>query len=165
MLFQERQVFIRHWWPLLLVPVVSVATLVWLVPAKHAPPAPSDVVAGWIIAAMGALAVLLLLTLRLETRLDAAGVHYRLFPLQWRWQVCPWAEIAQAYVRPYDPLGEYGGWGLKGPRRNRAYNISGDQGLQLVLRDGTRLLLGTQRPAEIAQALAQLNVPGVARTL
>jgi hypothetical protein len=154
MLFQERQVFMRRWWPLLLVPTVVIATLLWLVPAK---PFHAD----WSAAVAGVAVVLsigLLLTLRLETRLDAAGIHYRLFPLQWAWRSRPWAEVAQAYVRAYDPLAEYGGWGLKGSRSNRAYNIAGDQGLQLVLRDGNRLLLGTQRPAEITRVLSQLAV-------
>jgi hypothetical protein len=161
MLFQERQVFIRRWWPLLLAPAVVMAALVWLVPAK---PLRLD----WSLAVVGTMVVLcvsLLLMLRLETRLDAAGAHYRLFPLQWAWRSQPWAEVAAAYVRAYDPLSEYGGWGLKGSRSNRALNIAGDQGLQLVLRDGNRLLLGTQRPADIAQALEQLAVPGVAQTL
>ncbi|WP_201981518.1 hypothetical protein [Hymenobacter rubidus] len=155
MLFQERQVFIRRWWPLLLAPIIVVGTLVWLVPAKPFRADWAAVVAGVAVA----LSIVLLLTLRLETRLDDAGMHYRLFPLQWNWQSRPWTEISQAYVRAYDPLGEYGGWGLKGRRSNRALNISGDQGLQLVLRDGTRLLLGTQRPAEIKEALEQLAVP------
>jgi hypothetical protein len=155
MLFQERQVFIRRWWPLLLSPVVLIVALVWLLPAKPLQLNWSAVVAGVVVV----LSVSLLLVLRLETRLDAAGVHYRLFPLQWAWHSRPWTEVAQAYVRSYDPLGEYGGWGLKGSRSNRAYNISGDQGLQLVLRDGNRLLLGTQRPAEITQVLSQLAVP------
>ncbi|MDO7852930.1 hypothetical protein [Hymenobacter convexus] len=157
MLFQERQLFIRRWWPLLLTPAVVIITLVWLLPAKPFRADWSAVVAGVVVL----LSVCLLLTLRLETRLDAAGAHYRLFPLQWTWRSRPWASIAQAYVRAYDPLGEYGGWGLKGRSSNRALNISGDQGLQLVLRDGNRLLLGTQRPAEITQALGQLAIPGL----
>ncbi|MBD2724289.1 hypothetical protein [Hymenobacter armeniacus] len=164
MLFQERQVFVRRWWPLLLTPAVVVTTLLWLVPAKGAPSATSDMVAGMVAATMGLLGIGLLLMLRLETRLSKTGVYYRLFPLHWRWQLWPWAEITQAFVRSYDPLGEYGGWGLKGSRRNRAYNISGDQGLQLVLRNGNRLLLGTQRPAEITQVLTQLGVPGQSAT-
>ncbi|MFD2721439.1 hypothetical protein ACFST9_22180 [Hymenobacter monticola] len=156
MLFLERQVFIRRWWPLLLAPAIVVATLWWLVPAKPNQAEWSAAVASVVVV----LSIGLLLTLRLETRLDAAGVHYRLFPLQWAWRSRPWTEIAQAYVRSYDPLGEYGGWGLKGTSTNRALNISGDQGLQLELRDGSRLLLGTQRPAEITQALNRLNVSG-----
>ncbi|MBF9219855.1 hypothetical protein [Hymenobacter ruricola] len=157
MLFQERQVFIRRWWPLLLGPIVLIGALLLAVPPKGAFPL------NW-LGALGAAAVLagvaLLLTLRLETRLDQAGAHYRLFPLQWQWRSRSWAEIARAYVRAYDPLSEYGGWGLKGSARNRALNISGDQGLQLELTNGQRLLLGTQRPTEVAQALQQLGVPG-----
>ncbi|GAA4376011.1 hypothetical protein GCM10023186_09410 [Hymenobacter koreensis] len=100
----------------------------------------------------------LLLTLRLEIRLDETGVHYRLAPLHRSWRHKAWAEISRVQVRSYDPLGEYGGWGLKGTSRNRALNIAGSEGLQLELRDGTRLLLGTQRPAELRQALATLNI-------
>ncbi|MBJ6111522.1 hypothetical protein JAO73_21050 [Hymenobacter sp. BT523] len=155
MLFQESQVFIRRWWPLLLAPAVVIVALVWLVPAKPFHADWTAAIAGVVVA----LSIGLLLTLRLETRLDAAGAHYRLFPLQPSWRFRPWSDVAQAYVRAYDPLGEYRGWGLKGSRSNRAYNISGDQGLQLVLRNGNRLLLGTQRPAEITQVLTQLGVP------
>ena len=157
MLFRERQVFIGRWWPLLLAPVVVTGALAWLVPAKPFHADWPALVAG----AAVALSIALLLTLRLETRIDAAGAHYRLFPLQWNWRFRPWAEVAHAYVRAYDPLGEYGGWGLKGRRANRALTISGSQGLQLVLRDGNRLLLGTQRPAEVAEALGQLRVSGL----
>lgn len=157
MLFQERQVFIRRWWPLVLGPAVTVAALAWLVPPAR------PIQPGWLAVAVTFVAfvgVAILLTLRLDTRLDQAGVHYRLFPLHWRWQFRPWAAVARAYVRTYDPLGEYGGWGLKGRRRNYALTISGDQGLQLELADGRRLLLGTQRPAEITQALQELAAPG-----
>jgi hypothetical protein len=156
MLFQERQVFIGRWWPLLLVPAAVGAAVLWLAPAR---PLHAD----WLAIMAGVVGMLgmgLLLTLRLDTRLDATGAHYRLFPLQWHWQCRPWTDVAHAYLRAYDPLGEYGGWGLKGQRSNRALNIAGDQGLQLVLRDGNRLLLGTQRPAEITQVLTLLQVPG-----
>jgi hypothetical protein len=157
MLFQERQLFIRHWWPLLLVPAVMVTVLLLVVPPKPGPAAFT-----WLKAVgplLGLAGVVLLLALRLETRLDRAGAHYRLFPLQWQWRVRPWSEVSRAYVRAYDPLGEYGGWGLKGKSSNRALNISGSQGLQLELQTGHRLLLGTQRPAEVMQVLQHFGVP------
>jgi hypothetical protein len=69
-----------------------------------------------------------------------------------------WPEVARAYLRRYDPLGEYGGWGIKGTSQNRAYNIANEEGLQLELHNGRRLLLGTQRPTELAQALATLQL-------
>jgi hypothetical protein len=34
-----------------------------------------------------------------------------------------------------------------------AYNVSGDRGVELTLRDGRRVMLGSQRPEELAQAI------------
>lgn len=161
MLFHERQLFIRHWWPLLLVPAVAVAVLLLVVPAKPEADTSWPAVVGPLLGLAG---MAFLVLLRLETRLDQTGAHYRLFPLQWRWQVRPWPELTSAYVRSYDPLGEYGGWGLKGSSNHRALNIAGSHGLQLELHNGKRLLLGTQRPAEVIQLLQQLGVPGQVTT-
>jgi len=148
--FTERQAFIRHYWALLIVPIVVITTLLLLLPQSQ----PSD--APWPALVLLGLGLALLVTLRLDTRVDAVGVQYRLFPLQWRWQVQPWAGVQRAYLRSYEPLGEYGGWGLKGTRRNRAYNMAGSEGLQLELADGRRVLLGTQQPAKLRQALQML---------
>ena len=147
--FTERQWLLRHWWPILLLPMLVVPLILWLAP-KHGSQPPI-----WVFALIG-LAMGLVAGLALEVRLDASGAHYRLLPLQWRWQHVAWPEVARAYLRRYDPLGEYGGWGIKGTTRNRAYNIANDEGLQLELHDGRRLLLGTQRPAELARVLALL---------
>lgn len=104
------------------------------------------------------LIVLLLLSLRLDTRFDATGIHYRMSPLHFKWQYIEWAQVSQVYLREYDPLSEYGGWGLKGLVSNRAYNVAGSTGLQLVLHTGQRILIGTQQPDEIRQLLQQLAV-------
>jgi hypothetical protein len=149
LVFAERQWLLRHWWPLLLLPTLLVPLVLWLAP-KHGTPPP------WWVFPLAGLALGLVAGLVLEVRLDAAGAHYRLLPLQWRWRHVAWPEVARAYLRRYDPLSEYGGWGIKGTAQNRAYNIANDEGLQLELRDGRRVLLGTQRPAELARALATL---------
>jgi len=147
--FAERQWLLRHWWPLLLLPTLLVPLVLWLAPRNGASPP-------WGVFALAGLALGLVAGLVLDVRLDAAGAHYRLLPLQWRWRHLAWPEVARAYLRRYDPLGEYGGWGIKGTSQNRAYNIANDEGLQLELRDGRRVLLGTQRPAELKRALAKL---------
>jgi hypothetical protein len=53
-------------------------------------------------------------------------------------------------------LREYGGWGVRGFGSNRAYNMRGDQGVQLDLVDGSRVLIGTQRPGELETAIAAM---------
>jgi hypothetical protein len=41
--------------------------------------------------------------------------------------------------------------------KNRAFNATGNIGLQLVFKDGKKLLIGTQKPAEIEAVLASLG--------
>ena len=66
----------------------------------------------------------------------------------------PLAEIGQASVREYAPMKEFGGWGMKSSRKyGHAYTMSGNRGVQLELSNGKKILLGSQRPEELAAAL------------
>ncbi len=96
---------------------------------------------------------------KLTTRIDETGIHYKFFPFHWNLKNIKWNEIDKAYVRTYDPLDEYGGWGLKGgilwnKAKGRAINVSGDIGIQLVLKSGKKLLIGTQKENEAKSVLA-----------
>ena len=97
-------------------------------------------------------------TSRLEVRIDEVGIHYRFFPLHWHTRTISWKELKHVYPRTYQPIREYGGWGIRfgmGWRRGMAINMAGNQGLQLVFHGGRRLLLGTQqRDAATAALLA-----------
>ncbi len=62
--------------------------------------------------------------------------------------------IGQAKVRQYSPIKEYGGWGVRLNRLNgRAYNAHGTMGVQLLLVNGALILVGSQRPQELLEAL------------
>jgi hypothetical protein len=68
-------------------------------------------------------------------------------------------EFQKMYVRKYKPILEYGGWGFRSAlRKNKAYNITGNWGLQLVFKDGKKLLIGTRNPKKLEQVISQLNV-------
>lgn len=62
-------------------------------------------------------------------------------------------EIAEAQARRYRPIVEYGGWGIRYGFKGMAYNVSGDEGVQLTLRNGRRILIGSQRSGELERAL------------
>lgn len=65
-------------------------------------------------------------------------------------------EIQALEVVRYRPIRECGGWGIRtGPNGERVLNARGDRGVRLLLNDGTRLLIGSQRPDELARALQQ----------
>jgi len=68
-------------------------------------------------------------------------------------QRIPLGEIRSAEAVTYNPLREYGGWGIRGFGDNRALNARGNRGVRLTLTDGRRLLVGSQRPDELATAL------------
>ncbi len=91
---------------------------------------------------------------KLETTVYPDRIEIRMAPFSHR--VFRPSEIAGAAARTYRPLREFGGWGIRGWGANRAYNVSGDQGVQLVLTNGNRILIGTQRPDELERAIASI---------
>ncbi|WP_157976178.1 hypothetical protein [Lewinella sp. IMCC34191] len=101
--------------------------------------------------AAGILVVVALTLVTLRTRITSDRIEIGFRPFTNK--VIRRSEISSAYVRQYSPLAEYGGWGYRVGRRGKAYNTMGDQGLQLELMDGSRILIGTQRPREMERVL------------
>lgn len=89
----------------------------------------------------------------LNTKIDQTGVYVRFTPFESEWQAYPWNTIAKCELKTYNPIKDYGGWGM----RNGAYNASGDEGLLLTFKDGSELMIGTQKPEAIKIVLQQLN--------
>jgi hypothetical protein len=88
---------------------------------------------------------------KLITEVREDGLYVRFFPLTH--QRIPFGEIEDCEVRTYSPIREFGGWGIRYGRRGKAYNVSGNRGVQLQLSNGKRLLIGSQRPEELAQVI------------
>lgn len=98
---------------------------------------------------------LFLFILNLETEISQEGISVRFFPFHLKKKFFAWDEIAKAEVREYSPLLEYGGWGIRRGRSGIAYNVKGKMGLQLVLKNGKKILIGTQKAEELKQILAE----------
>lgn len=103
-----------------------------------------------------ALVTVLIYKADLVTKIDERGIHYRFFPLQIRFRTIFWKEIEEVYIREYDALSEYGGWGVKFGNYGRAYTVKGRYGLQLELSDDRSILLGTQKPIELERLILHL---------
>ena len=115
----------------------------------------------YVVLCIGALVLLaptvLFLFVRLDTIIDNERIAVRLYPFHIRYRFYTRQEVAQCSLRKYRPIGEYGGWGLRGSARNRAFNISGDHGIQLVLANGNKVLVGTNAPDEVQAVLLALK--------
>lgn len=101
------------------------------------------------------LITVLALSIKLETKIKQDGVYVRFFPLPFKRY--PWDKILKSYIRKYSPLSEYGGWGYRYGSGGKAFNISGNRGLQLEFTDKKKLLIGTQKPEEMEKILIEIG--------
>ena len=160
--FHEEQQFRQRWlWMLLLAMTVGVSALylyglyTQLVLGQPWGDRPmSDT--GLVLSAVLTIGItggitLLFIKLKLTTTVDADGVHVRFFPLTRRH--IPFRNIISSRARTYRPIREFGGWGIRCSRKGRAYNVSGDRGVQLELREGKPLLIGSQKAEQLADAI------------
>jgi hypothetical protein len=84
-----------------------------------------------------------------EVRADCLYLRFAPFTSQ----KIPFNEIKGCAVRTYSPIREYGGWGIRYGRRGKAYNISGNRGVELEFIQGSPLLIGSQKPEALAEAI------------
>ena len=96
------------------------------------------------------LPFIFLVVMKLETTITNNGISFRFYPIHLSFKYYSWEEIENAYVREYSPMREFGGWGFKGSRDGiKAFNMSGNKGLQVDLKNGKRFLIGTKKKNEM----------------
>lgn len=94
---------------------------------------------------------LLFYKLKLIVEVDAKGIHIRFYPLVRKH--IPYESVRTCTARTYNPLMEYGGWGIRFSSKGKAYNVSGTEGVQLELTQSSPLLIGSQRADELASTI------------
>jgi len=90
---------------------------------------------------------------RLETEVRQDGLYIRYVPFHRHFKRFQAEDLSEYHARTYRPILEYGGWGIRFGWKGRAYNVSGNRGVQLVFRDGRRMLIGSSRPSELEEAI------------
>jgi hypothetical protein len=111
------------------------------------------------------LALLYFLTrIKLSTSITDKGITYRFSPFQLKETCIEWHELNDAYMRQYNSLHEFGGWGIRygNKKTGRALNTSASSniGLQLKFIDGRLLLIGTARPDELGNIIDKITAAG-----
>ena len=146
--FREEQQF-KQVWLWLLVGISSVAALLPIIFSD------TDLKTRILLVCVAALPLIFIASMKLITEVRDDGIYFRFAPFHTKDRQISWDEIDQVYSRQYRPLAEYGGWGVRYGNRKvgKAFNVSGNQGLQIIFKDGRKLLLGTQSPDEIEAAV------------
>lgn len=97
---------------------------------------------------------ILLFLLKLKTQINKDGISIQFLPIIITPKKINWEDIQTAVIRNYKPIWEYGGWGLRVSfKHGTAYTVKGQTGLQLTLKNGKQILIGTQRPDELQSSI------------
>ncbi len=159
--FFEKQRF-RQWWAWLILIGVNVLCIAGCIlqiglnrPFGDNPVSDAGLI---IITVVLFIVTVVLLSCALQTYINEEGVFVRFFPFQFRYKFYNWNTIRASYVRKYSPVCEYGGWGIRvGFNATKAYTMSGNIGLQLILHNGKKVLIGTNHPDHLKRVLVKLD--------
>ncbi len=133
-------------WPLSIMAVTLVGNWLLYFLLKH-----DDLTFFYISVLSVGLLSLFISSLKLSTEISNESVRYKMFPFHFKWKELSRKEIVKMEVRIYKPLQEYGGWGNRRGKSGRAYTIKGKRGLQLTLKNGDKILLGTSKAGEMVK--------------
>ena len=95
------------------------------------------------------------LTVRVqETRLF---LHLGRVPLVRR--TVPYDEVVSLESVRYRPIREFGGWGVRGWGKRKAWSARGDHAVALELEGGRLLLVGSERPRRLEERIRAAKAP------
>ena len=156
-IFREVQRFRQPWIWVILLSITALMLYIIIMQVAFGEPVGNNPAADWlliiliIVFGLGFPVFFYFLNLTVEVRTDV--LYYRYFPLQLSFKKITYDSMLKCEVRSYSALKEYGGWGIRYGRHGKAYNVSGNQGVQLEFVDGGKLLFGSKRAEELAQAI------------
>jgi len=106
------------------------------------------------VIALGSLGLVaaLILAASLETTVDRDVITVA-FHFLWPKRRIRISEVRKAEATKYSPLLDYGGYGVRLGFRGWAFNVRGDEGVFVETNDGSRLMIGSQRPRELEAAI------------
>lgn len=140
-IYTEKQSF-WNWWLIALF-VVIIGIQLQDLHANNWNVSISDFIGLGIISAV----LLLFLVVRLHTKIDNQGISIRFLPFV-RKRTWMWEQIEDVYIKEYSIL-DYGGWGYRISKNGIAYNTKGKFGMQLILKNSSRIMVGTQHPEDL----------------
>jgi len=158
--FREEQRF-RQWWIWLI--VVGIAVMSWwgfiqqIVLKRPFGTNPGPDWLMWLLLVVFGIGFpLMFLRMKLISEVKQASIHIRYWPFVDRDIL--FTDIERYQARTYNAIKEYGGWGVRKWSDSKvAYNISGNEGVELILKDGCLVMIGSQQAESFAHAIAEAS--------
>lgn len=93
----------------------------------------------------------LVLSLRMHTSVSDGSLKVRFWPFS-RLTV-PIADVNQSEIIQYDPLSDFGGWGVRPGLGGIIYSVRGRSAVKIVRNGGSLIYIGTGKPEELLQSI------------
>ena len=145
--FREEQRFRDSW--LWLVIAIPMAFALWAVLVTPRAPVSAAIAVVGVAVAVGALVGLA----HLETTVTAEAVIVKFHGL-WPTRRIKLGDIAEYAPMRYT-IWDSGGWGVHFGLAGLTYNVSGNEGVHFRLENGSQVLVGSRRSAELTSAIAK----------
>lgn len=108
---------------------------------------------------VSALAIIVTNT-KMVTQIRDDGIYVRFPPFQAGFKKFLWKDIKQVYIRRYNATSEFMGWGIKTGPMGTGYIVAGDIGIQIVLKNNYKVLIGTQQSEKVDAILKAMRLNG-----
>lgn len=156
-LFREKQRFTQVW---LWVVILGVALLFWvgfiyqvlLGETFGNRPVP-DVMLTIITVVIGIGLPYFFYHISLRTEVWPGELQVRFYPFHRRPVKIPLHLVRDFKRKTYNPIQDYGGWGIRWGVKGKAYNMSGTKGVLLYFYNHPALLIGSQEPEALFEAI------------
>lgn len=159
-IFYEKQ-HVQIWWVRILVSIIALSMWVGFVVQIffHTPfgnnPAP-DWAMYPLTAIIGVGLPLFFFTIHLKTKVTEGQLLIKYSPFITK--VYTHDDITEAIPTTFKPIREHGGWGIKYSIDGVwVYTAYGNTGVELLFRDGKKIIIGSQRADELAKAINNIK--------
>jgi len=152
--FKEEQKF-KQWWLWLLLTLSAITSIILVYQQlfsknnfiKHN----LDESQVLIFCAVIIFTIILFSILKLTTTINQSGIYIKYFPFINK--EIAWNDIKSAEVIKYNFVG---GWGIRLlTKYGTVYNVKGNKGLAIELKNGKKLLIGTQKEEELKNIITK----------
>jgi hypothetical protein len=99
--------------------------------------------------------IVLFKRMTLSMRINDQLLAYRFKPFQLRYKTIDKGAVDSLSVISYNPIADYGGWGIRVGAKGWAYTTSGSYGISIRLKNKKHVLIGTNKPEDISAFLQQ----------
>ncbi|GAB3201666.1 hypothetical protein ABID22_001418 [Pontibacter aydingkolensis] len=156
-LYSEQQRFKQFWlWAIIL----GAAAIFWagfiyqvLLGEQFGNRPVSDVQLAILFALMGVGMPWFFYQMKLTTEVRPGEIHIRFWPFHVRPVIIHLHLVRDFEKVTYNPIGDYGGWGIRWGFKGKAYNMSGNEGVQLRFYNRKPLLVGSQDAVALFEAI------------